>query len=271
MKLLLCFVMLISSALSFAQDPVAYLKSFDSKIYSLKNKGAKDFVVDIESSKLTKQMNDQQLFGKVEELLFRVYWTSQPERVAIEIIGLPEGFKELKEELKVSVIPLLDNLIPQTLPQRFAGYTFTQGKKQREIIARDTSGIAPIPTFSLSFDDKDRLIEVNGQKPVGLFIVKPVYEKESFSEGKWVLKEQKTVASENGQTMTVSKELEYGKVQGISVLTEVEVTTEYRSEGTDKKPMSVSETIEFKNYKINEGTALKYFLGEGKPSTAPQK
>lgn len=269
MKALLCLLFVISSA-AFAQDPATYLKNFDARIYSLKSKGVNNFIVDIESSKLTKQMNDQQLFGKVEELIFRVYWTANPERLAIEVNGLPDGFKEIKEELKLSILGIMDNLLPQTTAQRFAGYKFVAGSKPKEITAQDTTGVAPIPSFTLKFDDQDKLIEVVGNKPIGTMVVKPVYSKESFADGKLVLKEQTTVSQENGQSLTVRKELDYGKEQGIGVLTEVTVTTEQKAESSNAKPTSAKETLEFKNYKINDGEALKYFLGEAKEA-APQK
>lgn len=268
MKFVISFFLVLFSLNSFSQDPSAYLKKFDNKIYSLKNKGVKDFVVDIESSKLTKQINDQQLFGKVEELLFRIYWTAAPERLAIEVIGLPEGFKQVKEELKASIVGLLDNLIPQTTEQRFPGYKFSQGLKPREIVAKDTTGIAPVPSFSLKFDEQERLVEVIGNKPVGSFKVSPVYQKEPFADGKWVLVSQTSISSENGQTMTIKKELSYGKSQGIGVVSDVNVSTEYKSLNPANKPVRFSENIEFKNYKINEGAALKYFLGEAKSAPA---
>lgn len=263
MKVLFFSLFMIASA--FAQDPAAYLKSFDAKVYSLKTKGVTDFVVDIESSKLTKQINDQQLFGKVEELIFRTYWTAQPERLAIEIIGLPDGFKEVKEELKMAMLQMMDNILPQTTAQRFTGYKFVQSKS-REILAQDTTGIAPIPSFVLKFDEQDKLVEVIGNKPIGTYVVKPVYEKPSFAEGRFVLTSQTTTSSENGQTLTVTKKLDYGKVQGISVVTEVDVTTEHRGLDKDARPVRFSENIEFKNYKINEGAALKYFLSESRSS-----
>jgi hypothetical protein len=268
MKALICFLFVITSA--FAQDPNAYLKNFDAKIYSLKTKGVNNFIVDIESSKLTKQMNDQQMFGKVDELYFRVYWTANPERMAIEVNGLPDGFKEIKEDLKLSILGMMDNLLPQTTAQRFAGYKFVQGTKPKEIVAQDTSGIAPVPSFTLKFDDQDKLTEVTGNKPIGTLVVRPVYVKESFADGKLVLTEQTTVTQENGQSLTVRKELDYGKSQGIGVLTEVTVTTEQKADGSNAKPTSVRETLEFKNYKINDGEALKYFLGEAKEAPAPK-
>jgi hypothetical protein len=262
MRALLCFILLSTSA--FAQDPAAYLKNFDAKVYSLKSKGVKDFVVDIESSKLTQEMNDQQQFGKIKELICRVYWTANPERLAMEIIGLPDGFKEIKEELKISMLVMMDNIIPQTTTQRFAGYKFKQGPKQREITVTDSTGIAAIPSFVLKFDEQDKLIEVTGEKVIGTYVVAPVYKKESFSDGKWVLTEQVSKSSENGQSLTIKKEIEYGKVNGIGVVTEVSVKTEQKSEAPESKTFSQNETVTFKNYKINEGDALKYFLGESK-------
>lgn len=268
MKVLFFSLFMMTSA--FAQDPAAYLKSFDAKIYSLKTKGVKDFVVDIESTKLTKQMNDQQMFGKVEELIFRTFWTADPERLAIEVVGLPDGFIEVKEELKMSILQLMDNLIPPPMSQKFPGYKLSQ-VRPREITAQDTSGIAPIPSFTLKFDEKDKLVEIIGNKPIGTLNVKPVFEKPSFAEGKWVLMSQTTTTSENGQTLTVTKDLNYEKSDGISVLSEVEVSTEHKMENKDAKANRSSETINFKNYKINQGEALKYFLGEAKssPSAAP--
>lgn len=264
MKFLFVGLLMFSSA--FAQDPSAYLKNFDAKVYSLKTKGVKDFVVDIESSKLTKQMNDLQIFGKVEEVIFRTYWTAEPERLAIEIIGLPDGFREVKEDLKASMLGMIDNLLPQTFAQRFAGYKFVQGSKPKEISAQDSTGLAVVPSYILKFDEQDKMVQVTGQKPIGTLVIKPVYEKESFADGKWVLTEQTTTSSENGATVTITKELDYGKSQGIGVLTEVEVTTEQKLPMPDAKPTTLRETVEFKNYKINEGAALKYFLGEAKAS-----
>jgi hypothetical protein len=264
MKLFLILILMINTAM--AQEPIAYLNSFDNKVYSIKSKGVKDFVVDIESSKLTKEMNDQQLFGKIDELIFRTYWTASPERLAVEIIGLPEGFKEIKEELKMSMLVMIDNLLPQTTSQRLAGYKFSQGPQQREITAKDTSGIAPIPSFTIKFDNQDKISEVVGNRPVGTFVVKSVYEKESFSDGKWVLKEQNTTSSEGAQAMTIQKVLKYGKSNGLGVLSEVTVSTQQKLMSDSSKTSSISETITFKNYKINEGHALKYFLGEAKAS-----
>jgi hypothetical protein len=264
----LFLIMAVFSLNAWSQDPVAYLNNFDAKVYSLKTKGVKEFVVDIESSKLTKQMDEMMTFGKVKEVIFRTYWTANPERIAIEVIGLPDGFREIKEELKLSIFSVIDNLIPLTSVQRFAGYKFHAGGSPKEILAQDSTGIANVQSFVLRFDAQDRLTEVVGNKAVGTLVTTPVYEKEGFAAGKWVMKSTSTTSSENGQTLTVKKELKYGTSQGIGVLSEVEITTEQKLESSTAKPLITEETVEFKNYKINAGEALKYFLGDSS-KTAP--
>lgn len=261
MKILVLILALFSFA-AWSQDPTVYLNNFDAKVYSLKTKGVKDFVVDIESSKLTKQLNDQQIFGKIKQVTFRTYWTANPERVAIEIIGLPEGFREIKEDLKLTVAALLDNLLPISTVQRFAGYKFHTGVNPKEFIATDSSGIANVQSYVLKFDTADKLVDVVGKKAIGTLNITPKYEKDAFAGGKWVLKSLKTTISENGQTFTTTKKLDYGDSQGIGVLSRVTVETEQKSEVPGAKTLKSEETVEFKNYKISTGEALKYFLGE---------
>lgn len=242
----------------YAQDAETFLKNFDNRLYSLKNKGIKDFVVEIESKNLTKFVNDQQSFGKIEELIFRAFWTSNPERLAIEVIGLPEGFKELKDELKQSIYPVLDIILPRATAERFKGYKFSflsAGK----IIAQDVSGIAPTPSFQLNFDEENKLKEVIGNRPIGTMTVTPIFEKSSFSEGKWVLRKETTITNENSQVMTSTKTISYERFNGVAAPDEVEIVTEQSIQGKSSK---TKEAIEFKNYKINEGVALKYFLGQ---------
>jgi hypothetical protein len=259
-------VLFLFSVGVFAQESSTYLKIFDSKVYSLKTKGVKDFVVDLQNTRLTKQINDQQSFGKVEELIFRIYWTAEPERISVEVIGLPDGFIEFKEELKLAVYQHLEHLIPPSISQKFNSYKIVPGSKPKEFLAQDSTGIAPIPSFTLKFDEQDKLTEVVGHKPVGSIMMKPIYEKMAFSDGKLVLREEVTTSLENGQIVNITKELDYDKSQGIGVLSEISVSTQFTPQGKDSKVVKTSESLTFKNYKINEGVALRYFLGESKAS-----
>ena len=265
MKFILLLILMIGNV--FAQDTELYLKNFENKIYSLKTKGVQDFAVDIESKQLTQLVNDQQSFGKVEELIFRAYWTLNPERFSIEVIGLPDGFKEFKDELKLRIYPVLEYLIPKSMNDKFKGYKFSTTSPGR-ILAQDSTGVAATPSFQLNFNAENKLVEIIGNRPIGTMIITPRFEKKSFADDKWVLEEEIITTTENSQTLSVTKEMSYDKFNGIQALDEIEVTTKQVVEGKSSKSV---ETINFKNYKINEGVALKYFLGQENLSKEPKK
>lgn len=272
MKLILAIIFIFSASSAYSQAPSVYFSLYDRKIYSLKNKGTKDFVVDVVSSRLTERVNERKIFGKVNELIFRVHWTLSPERLAVDVIGLPEGFVEAKNELRASFMSILDNLLPMTVEQRFPDYKISPGKTKREFIATDSSGLAAIPKYILKFDELDRLSEVIGAKPVGEWSMNWIYEKKAFSEGRWVVSQVTVTNSENGQTVKSSRKLNYGTAQGMGVLSEVVLTVEQSGE----KGFRNEESIEFKNYRINTGEGMRYFLGDSpveeskpKPVTNP--
>ena len=256
MKIILALTLLVNANLALSQNHSSYFSLFDRKVYSLKNKGVGDFVVDISSSKLTQQVNDQKIFGTVKEVIFRVHWTLSPERLAVDVVGLPEGFEEAKASLKASFMPVLDNLLPMTVEQRFPGYKITAGKTAKTFVATDPSGLAPIPSYVLKFDEMDRLSEVTGNKPVGTWNMTFVYERKAFAEGRWVISQVTVNNSEGGQNIKSTRKLNYGSAQGIGVLSEVIMTVE------SDKGQSSTEEIDFKNYRINTGEGRRYFLGD---------
>lgn len=267
MKLVLISLLIVFSNVVLAQDPAEYFSLFDNKVYSLKTKGVKDFVVDLSSSKLTQQMNDQKTFGTVKKLVFRVYWTANPERLDIEVLGLPDGFREAKEELKANLLPVLDNIVPMTLVQRFNGYKFA-ATKPREFTATDSTGLAPVPSYLLRFDEQDKLVEIRANRTVGMSTMELSYEKKAFSDGKWVLLSTTNVSSENNQTITSTRKVDHGSSQGFGVVTAVTMTTEQKWSKPELKPVIQSDVIKFDNYKINGGEGFKHFQSEN-PKASP--
>jgi hypothetical protein len=257
----LFIILTIISFSSFAQDPAVYINNFDAKVYSLKTKGVQDFVVDIESSKLTRQINEQKIFGKIDQVTFRFFWTAKPERFALEIYGLPEGFREIKEELKMSILSQMDSILPLDTLKRFAGYKISAAGG-KEFMATDSTGLAAIPSFRLKFDEQDKLIQIVGEKPFGSVVTAIEYSKDSFADGKWVIKAIQTMSKENGQTFSLKKQLSYGSTQGIGVVESVNIHTEQKLDESNAKPLIFEESLTFKNYKINSGDGLKHFLSE---------
>jgi hypothetical protein len=255
----LIFIFILSTNL-LANEAEIIFKKFESKSYSLKTMGIKDLVFDLESELLTRQINEQQVFGKIDQLIFRVYWTLSPERVSVDVIGLPEGFKELKEELKASIFPFVDELITKPLGAKFTGYKFSVNPQTNEVLATDTTGLAPIPSHQLKFDRDDKLVQIVSNKPVGSMILDLHYEKTKSTEGKWIKNQEIVTINENGQAIKISKNFSYKSLNGITLLYGVKLTTEKKSTNKAVEQFKISDNVKFSHFKLNEGLAMKYFL-----------
>ncbi len=263
----LCLVVTFSLSLSaFAQDAVGYLQKADEVSHNPKLRGLKDLVVDLVSPQMTKQLNDQKIFGNIREVSFRIFWTAQPERIAIEVIGLPEGFREIKEELKAVMIGRLENIIPLPLDKKLQGYKFrTDAKKPRTVIATDTSTLRPIPEYELVFDADGKLASMVAKKPVGLITTTFTWLKAPWSEPKFYVTRTTTRSEEGPQLTETETDTSWQTISGIgfpaAVKTKIKQTL--KQPGSPNRPIerSVDETLLFKNYKVNAGEAMKWFLG----------
>ena len=256
MKLFCCLLLWSFSALA----QVELLQNFDKKSYTPRLKAITDIVVELENDKIKDQLNEQKIFGHIKNLSFRFYWTAQPERLAVEIIGLPEGFKEVKEELKANVLPTFENVVPLPLEKKFANFALTR-KSKNVINAKDKNSLAAVTSHDLVFNAQEALSEIISHRSVGEMVSKYVYDKTSFSDGRWVLKAQETLVEEGGQKMSVKKEISYHVVAGAGFPQEVNVRT--RQQGLSGN-FENTESIRYKNYSVNKGDALKFFLSEGK-------
>jgi len=264
--LLVLMSLLFSFSPAMAQDATAALKKTDEVAYSPKFKGLQDLVVDIVIPQLTKQLNDQVIFGRVNEVSFRLYWTAQPERVAIEVHGMPEGFREIKEELKASVVGRLESIIPIPIDLKMQGYAFKlDPRRARTIVATDPSGMRPVLEYELVTDAEGRLVDLLAKRPIGTTRTQLTWQKSPWSEPRAHMIKS-TNRSEEGPQVSVSEsETTWVVVNGIGFPSVVRTRTKQtisQMPGMDKPiERSVEEVVQFKNYRVNSGEALKWFLG----------
>lgn len=239
---------------------VDILQNFDKKIYTPRLKAVTDLVVDVENEKLTKQLNEQKVFGQINKLTFRFYWTAQPERLAVEVIGLPEGFKEVKEELKASVIAIFENVIPIPLEKKFSNFNLIK-KSQNIIEAKAKDNLSSVDSYQIVFDNSSNLSQIITNRAIGEMVTKFIYDKTSFSDGRLVLKSQETQIEEAGQKISLNKEISYHIAGGAGFPQVVSVRT--RQSGS-KGNHEQREIFKFSNFTVNKGEALKFFLSESK-------
>lgn len=266
MKILFLLCAFFAASTAFSQDALGYLKKSDEITHNPKFRGLKDLVVDLVSPQMSKQLNDQKIFGNVQEVSFRIYWTAQPERIAIEVFGLPDGFREIKEELKAVMVGRLESIIPLALERKLQGYQFKlDPKKPRTVSAVDPSYQRPIPEYELTFDTDGKLATMVAKKPVGQASTTLTWAKAPWSEPRFYVTRMSARSEEGPQMTETETDTVWQVIAGIGVPTSVRtrIKQTLKQPGAGSKPIerSIEETLNFKNYKVNVGEAMKWFLG----------
>ncbi len=261
LKLVFTLSCLFLSSVYAASDAATLLKKFDTGYYHPQEKGLKDLVVRVDVSNITKQLNEQLIFGKLKEVYFKLYW-SLPNNVEVEVIGLPEGFAEIKSELRGMIASRLDMLVPQDLESKFAGYemkTKTNGLLE-EILATDTTQTKLIHEFTAGFDKDGNIVTLVGRKPMALEESTMKYLKLPWSQGKWLVTEIKVKMSEPGQVTTANTGIEYTTMEGFGFPKKLKTVTKQSLQGADKKTIErvVTSEITFSDFKINTSEAQTY-------------
>jgi hypothetical protein len=258
------FCLMISLGVS-AQDATTMLRLSEEKTYTPKQKGLTDLVVDIVNPQVTSQLNEQMIFGHLKEVSFRLYWTSSPERVAIEVMGLPEGFREIKEELKASTISRLESIISIPLEKKFQSYKFrTDPKKSKTVVATDPTGLQAIPEFEFIFDTENKLTKIIAKKPIGEQETNFEWQKTTWSEPRFHVVKSSTNSRNGAQTIETESSTSWQVISGIGLPSMVKtITSQKLNQKGQLRPVErkSEEVVYFKNYKVNQSEAMKWFLG----------
>jgi hypothetical protein len=265
MKNLVCWIILSLTTPALAQDPAAALKTADERTYTPRFKGMKDVFFEMSSPEVTKHLNDQMVFGRVTDAVFRVYWTAQPERFDMDIKGMPAGFNEIKEELKASMAGRFEHVVPVPLERKFAAYELKAAAgKPLTLIATDPKGLMPVPEYELEFDADGRLQTLRAKKPVGIVVTRYTYAKFPWADSKGVLVKVEITGEEGPLTMGGTTEISYVTQAGIGLPQTVKTTNKQslRQPGQGAPvERTTSESLQFKSYRVNVGEAMKWFLG----------
>ncbi len=265
MRLVCGLVCLGWAVLASAQDPAAVLRASDERTYTPRVKGLKDVFFEMSSPEVTKQLNDQMVLGRVTDAVFRVYWTAQPERLDMDVKGLPAGFHEVKEELKASMASRFEHVVPVPLEKKFSSYQLRPVPgRTRFLIASDPKGLMPVPEFELEFDVEGRLQTSRAKKPVGTVVTRYTYGKFPWADSKGVLVKIEVVGEEGPLTTHSTVEITYETHAGIglpSMVKSVSRQTLRPPGATSPVERSTQEVLHLKAYRVNVGEGMKWFLG----------
>lgn len=238
---------------------------FDLKTYDPVKVGLKDFSCEVRLAGITDKIKQNfPTLNIKDEIYYKLYWVA-PGKVDFQVMGMPSGFREIKQNLKNLVVNRLDYLIPQPLGKRFRSYKMTEMKQSGgiKVIGEDPTNSLPVNKVDMFFDNEGKLSSYKSYSPVGFRESRFDYGKKSWSKNKWVLKEVEAKMIQGPQVTEIETEIDYKNYVGFGFPEKISIETKQyvvSPEQNEKKNERTGKTeITFSNYKINDGAAQKYF------------
>ena len=242
-----------------------FLRDFDTTYYRPQRYGLRVFKVDIRVDRLTEKLNQQLIYGKLEDVFFEMSWkTKNDSNISgfkkVEVLGFSNVFSRVKSQLANNILQRVDFIVPVPLSEQLKGYelknmTIHKGGG-RTIKMEDPEHLKEANRITLVFDAKNRLTKFIVSRPVGLETIELKLQKKPWSQGKWVMSEY-TVKKDYGiETIESKNSLDYRIVSKFGLLERIKtVTKKISSQPSAKKSdtyeSQVSFVTRFSNWRVN--------------------
>lgn len=240
------------------------INNFNLRSYSPRNYGLRDLVFKVK----IKNMNlPDHLEIKEEDIFFEVYWL-KGSGFSIEVMGMPDGFLEIKNRLKGFLYLNFKHVIPSQNIGNFNGFEAlltTEGREQFVVLS-NPSGQENISKIEMVFGEKENLKSIKSTSPSGVvdtfFLISP----KIWSHNKWVHDEQSYTAK-TGQTnysvklkITYLAQGEFGFPSTIDIKEHIIFNRDKKTTTMEnKKATMMQNRISFFDYEINSGRAQEHY------------
>lgn len=253
----------------FAQQ-IEELEMYEIRNYDPQKVGVTDLVFEARIEKLTEILNKAGNFGKLTDVYFKIYWLS-PSKYTIEVMGLPKGFKEVRDDLMTLIKGKLEFVIPEKFSNKLKGYSLTSANSAegKLIRATDPTFTMSMPELNITFDRNGRLKRVDTNAGYSTSTTEFFQSPKAWSQNKLVIDKIVTVTKANAMTNTVTNEVDFTSINGVGFPSRVKVknVTEVKIPATEKEKARVEKAetgsvINFSKYEVNTGKAGR-FMTEG--------
>ena len=262
------FSIIMASSALWSQTKIEEIEQYEIKSYDPQKTGLTDLVFEARIDNLTEILNKTQTFGHREDIHFKIYWLS-PSQYKIEVLGLPKGFQEVKNDLATLIKGKLEFIIPERFSEKLKAYSLkaepvADGKLIKAI---DDTYTMTVPEVNILFDKAGLLKTVEtkgGQAPVKTeFFQSP----KAWSNNKLVIDKIVSVTKMGPSSLTITNAVEYLTVAGMGFPSKI--TVKNVSEGiipaTDKEKEKkvkneTGTVIRFSKYEVNTGKAKRFMM-----------
>lgn len=268
MCLVLILVALSCFKSSLAQDAQRLIQNYDIRFYHPVEHGLKDLAFEVRYEGLKETIEERLGLDNLVDVYFQVYWM-MPNQFLIRVAGLPDGFEELRAELRAMLSARLELVIPEKLASKIEGYQLRVNSIQggSQVVGADPSHNKAINEIHFNFDNDGRLTRVRTQSPMGTNTSNIKMSPKSWSENKWVVDEIEVRTVQGIQMTTIDKNITYNNVEGFGLPQKVQMNTVQKlvrpeSDDGDTFESSSELVINFSNYRVNKGVARRAMTSE---------
>lgn len=250
------------------QGKIEEIEEYEIRSYDPLKSGLTDLVFEARIDNVTEMLNKSKVFGNLTDVHFKIYWLS-PSQYKIEVMGLPKGFQEVRDDLTTLIKGKLEFIIPERFSDKFKGYTLkaepvANGKLIKAI---DTTYTLSIPEVEIMFDASGRLKTVETKAIYASTKTEFFQSPKGWSNNKLVMDKVVSTSKQGPATMTATNTIEYTTVSGmgfpltIIVKNVSEVIIPARGKDKEKKIKNDTGTsIRFTKYEVNTGKAQRFMV-----------
>ena len=256
------------SSPSTSLSPTQKLEKYANSIYYPTDYKLHDIYFEVERSGLAKQLSETERYGKIDDLIFKVFWLidldKNVSKVEIVIEGLPNGFRELKENLIIMVSGQLGFVVPRKFGEDLLKYQLSYYPDSENVIQGiDESGKLSMNKFLARFD-RNILKSITAYVPVGTQDTEFFVSKHPWSHDKYVTNGIEIKSVEGTQTITFISKIKYITVDGHGVPSYVSLETKsslhtVKENAGGERNFQQKEIFNFSNYQLNRNRAKEYF------------
>ncbi len=268
MRIFVFLLIFLTSSQIWSQQKIEEIEQYEIRSYDPQQRGLSDLVFEARIDNLTEILNKAQTFGKLIDVYFKVYWIA-PTQYKIEVMGMPKGFQEVRDDLTSLIKGKLEFVIPEKFSERFKAYTLksepiADGKLIKAI---DDTYNMTASEINIIFDKNSRLKTIESKAPLSNVLTEFFHSPKAWSNNKLVLDKVVSSSKQGTTVLTTINSVEYIVVAGmgfpskISVKNSQEVLVPATAKEKEKKVKTDSGSIiKFSKYEVNTGKAQRYMV-----------
>ena len=270
MRIFILLTFLFLNGPVWSQQKIEEIEQFEIRSYSPQKQGLTDLVYEIRMDNLTEMLNKTQTLGKLTDVHFKIYWMN-PDKYKIEVLGLPKGFQEIRNDLTTLIKGKLEFVLPETFSKKFEGYTLkAEASPEGKLIkAVDEKYNMQTSEIDIIFDRSAVLKSIETKAPMSVVKNSFTYSPKAWSNNKLVLDKVVSTTRQGTSVATTTNTIEYLSVGGLGFPSKIIVKNVQEgtipANGKEKEKKVKNEngaTLRFSKYETNTGKAQR-FMEEG--------